>query len=107
MAGRRVLIVDDVITAGTAIRESVDILAHAQATVVSVVVSLDRQEKASDDCAQSAIQIVERDFGFPVLSIVRLEHLVAFVERPSDSTYANQLASVLDYRRTYGVSYDK
>lgn len=44
IAGRRVLIVDDVITAGTAIRESVDILSHAQAVIVSVVVSLDRQE---------------------------------------------------------------
>ena len=99
------LIVDDVITAGTAIRESVDILSHAQAVIVSVVVSLDRQERASDDCAESAIQLVERDFGFPVLSIVRLEHLVVFVEGSTDSAYAGQLDIVRQYRAAYGVSY--
>ena len=62
MKERSVLIVDDVITAGTAIRESVDILAHAGAHIVGVAVSLDRQEKTNDTSEVSAIQVKSRSF---------------------------------------------
>ena len=102
--GRRVLVVDDVITAGTAIRESVDILSHAKAELVGVAVSLDRQEKATDASTTSAIQQVETDLGVPVISIVRLSHLVSFVRSAGDGMDKN-LQAIVDYRQTYGVEY--
>jgi orotate phosphoribosyltransferase len=109
MKGRRVLVVDDVITAGTAIRESVDILKAAEANLAAVVVSLDRQEKASDTAAESAIQQVESEFGIPVLSIVRLKHLVSYVKSAAASKAGAEsddlLQRIEQYRAQYGVNY--
>lgn len=101
--GKRVLIVDDVITAGTAIREAVDILKHAKANIIGVTVALDRQEKATDTSETSAIQEVEREFGFPVISIVQLKHLVVFAS--AEKSEEQHLESILEYRQRYGVHY--
>ena len=102
--GRKVLIVDDVITAGTAIRESLDILRAAEAVLSGVVVSLDRQEMVSDTLRESAIQQVEKVAGAPVCAIVRLKHLVAYLETKEDTT-VEQLEAIRRYRATYGVEY--
>jgi orotate phosphoribosyltransferase len=105
MQGKRVLVVDDVITAGTAIRECVDTLNAHKANIVAVTVSLDRQEKANDTCNESAIQMVEKDFNFPVISIVRLNHLITYVMQSGDSDVMTHLENILQYRLTYGVEY--
>ena len=95
----RVLIVDDVITAGTAIRESMDIIHAAGATAAGVVIALDRQEKGSGD--RSAIQEVEQNYGMPVISIVGLQDLISFLEQ--DGSRAQALEDIRKYQDTYGV----
>ncbi|MBD3670429.1 MAG: orotate phosphoribosyltransferase [Gammaproteobacteria bacterium] len=95
----RILIIDDVITAGTAIRESMDIISAHGAEPAGVVIALDRQERGKGEL--SAIQEVERDYGIPVLSIVKLEQLVQFLEQSTD--YSHHLQTVRDYREQYGI----
>ena len=95
----RVLIVDDVITAGTAIRETMQLLATHGATPAGVVIALDRQERGQGEL--SAVQEVERAYGIPVTCIVNLDNLVAWlVERPE---YDQYLQKMQDYRERYGV----
>jgi orotate phosphoribosyltransferase len=94
-----VLIIDDVITAGTAIRESVDIIQAAGATPAGVVIALDRQERGRD--ARSAIQEVEETLGVRVISIVKLEHLVSYLQDRTDR--AEEVEKILAYRKNYGV----
>lgn len=110
MVNRKVLIVDDVITAGTAIREAVAMLQGVGATVVAVTVCLDRQEKGAEDSTESAIQMVEKDFGFPVVAIVNLSHLIAYVkesattkESTEDEGSLPDLQDIEEYRAKYGV----
>ena len=79
MERKRVLIVDDVITAGTAIRESHKMLTDIDAEPVGVAIALDRAEKKSLDDPVSAVQAVERDLGIPVISIVSLPQLQGFL----------------------------
>ncbi|HOP16774.1 MAG: orotate phosphoribosyltransferase [Gammaproteobacteria bacterium] len=94
-----ILIIDDVITAGTAIRESMDIIAAEGARPAGVVIALDRQERGKGE--RSAIQEVETDYGMPVTAIVRLADLIDFIrERADFDTY---LADIQAYRREYGV----
>jgi orotate phosphoribosyltransferase len=95
----RVLIIDDVITAGTAIRESVDIIQATGAAPAGVVIALDRQERGRD--TRSAIQEVEETLGIRVISIVKLEHLVQYLLAKADR--AEEVKKVLDYRTQYGV----
>jgi orotate phosphoribosyltransferase len=95
----RVLIIDDVITAGTAIRESVDIIQAAGAAPAGVVIALDRQERGRD--ARSAIQEVEETQGIRVISIVKLEHLVQYLLDRADR--AEDVRKILAYRTQYGV----
>jgi orotate phosphoribosyltransferase len=95
----RVLIVDDVITAGTAIRESVDIIQAAGATPAGVVIALDRQERGRGE--RSAIQEVEQDLGLPVTSIVTLADLQAWLEGGAGN--ADTLERIRAYRAEYGV----
>jgi orotate phosphoribosyltransferase len=102
MEGKRVLIVDDVITAGTAIRESVDLLTAVQAKPVGVVIALDRAEKKSLDDPISAVQAVVRDFAMPVVSIINLPQLQTFLEM-NPIIGADVLANVSAYRSQYGV----
>lgn len=96
----RVLIVDDVISAGTSVRESVQTIRAAGATPCGVVIALDRMERGSGP--QSAAQEVRSQFGIPVLSIATLEDLTAFLGGRADM--ARQLQSVERYRREYGVT---
>ncbi|MCA1805324.1 MAG: orotate phosphoribosyltransferase [Xanthomonadaceae bacterium] len=95
----RVLIVDDVITAGTAIRESVDLIQAAGATPAGVVIALDRQERGRGE--RSAIQEVEQDLGLPVTSIVTLADLQAWLEGGAGN--ADTLERIRAYRAEYGV----
>jgi len=94
-----VLIIDDVITAGTAIRESVDIIQAAGAKPAGVVIALDRQERGRD--ARSAIEEVEETLGIKVVSIVKLEHLIQYLQDATDR--AGEVEKVLAYRARYGV----
>ena len=99
LAGK-VLIIDDVISAGTSVRESIDMISAAGATTAGVVIALDRQEKGQDE--RSAIQEVEQQYGFPVASIVKLDNLISYLgEKPE---MADALNSVSAYREKYGVS---
>jgi orotate phosphoribosyltransferase len=94
-----VLIIDDVITAGTAIREAVDIIQAAAAAPAGVVIALDRQERGRD--ARSAIQEVEETLGVRVISIVKLEHLAQYLQDRTDR--AEEVEKILAYRAQYGV----
>lgn len=95
----RVLIIDDVITAGTAIREAVDIIRAAGAQPAGVVIALDRQERGQD--ARSAVQEVEQTLGLPVISILKLADLITHLENSGDLA---QLAALQRYRSQYGVT---
>lgn len=95
----RVLIIDDVITACTAIREVMQIVSRAGANAVSVVVAVDRQERGQG--ALSAIQEVERDFGMPVISIIRLDQIIAYLEETG--LHAEHLDAMRRYRAEFGV----
>jgi len=95
----RVLIIDDVITAGTAIGESVALLRAYKAQAAGVVIALDRQERGQGEL--SAIQEVERLYSMPVLSIVGLNDLLEYLrERPN---YSQPLAAIRAYRARYGT----
>lgn len=95
-----VLIIDDVITAGTAIRESMDIIKTEGAKPAGVVIALDRQELGKGE--RSAIQEVESDYGMRVAAIVRLEELIEFVSQRGDA-HIEHLAAIRAYRDQYGV----
>ncbi len=95
----RVLIIDDVITAGTAIRESVDLIRAAGATPVGVVLALDRQERGQTE--RSAVQEVEQVLGLPVTSILKLADLISHLRAQGD---ARQLEALERYRNEYGVA---
>lgn len=95
----RVLIIDDVMTAGTAIRESVDVIRAAGATPAGVVIALDRQERGQTE--RSAVQEVEQVLGLPVTSILKLADLIAHLQASGD---AQQLAALKRYRSEYGVA---
>ncbi|WP_257292012.1 orotate phosphoribosyltransferase [Endozoicomonas sp. ONNA1] len=95
----RVIIVDDVITAGTAVREVMEIIDQSPASPAGVMIALDRQEKGKGEL--SAIQEVERDFAIPVVSIVTLNDLLSYAEENKDiKMYAT---AIRDYRERYGV----
>ena len=98
LAGR-VLIIDDVISAGTSVRESFDIIAAHGAQTAGVVIALDRQEKGKGD--KSAIQEVEADYGLQVASIICLKDLIAYLNQRSDMT--DSLTAIQAYREQYGV----
>lgn len=95
----KVLIVDDVITAGTAIRAAIEIIRSAGGEIAGVLLALDRQEKGSGEL--SAVQEVEQNLDIPVFSIIRLTDLITHLESQADSP--ELLASVRDYRARYGA----
>ena len=95
----RVLIVDDVITAGTAIREAVDIIAAEGGSAAAILIALDRQERGRTEL--SAIQEVQRDFGVAVHSIITMQDLIAYIE--TDSEYSQHLDAMRAYRDEYGI----
>jgi orotate phosphoribosyltransferase len=96
----RVLIIDDVITAGTAVREVIAMIAEAGAELAGVAIGLDRQERGAGEL--SAIQEVERAYQVPVLSIINMSHLIDYLEN-SDSDLTDALAGMKEYRERYGV----
>jgi len=95
----RILVIDDVISAGTSVRESVSIIESAGAQLAGVVISLDRQERGKGET--SAIQEVESTFGVQVASIVTLSDLIEYLE-PLDDKHA-ELEAIRAYREQYGV----
>ena len=94
-----ILIIDDVITAGTAIREAKDIIEANSANTKGVVVALDRQEKGKGEL--SAIQEVEQNFGISVLSIINLSHIVDYLKASKNEEIVSRVEY---YRSQYGVS---
>lgn len=105
LAGQRVLIVDDVISAGTSVRESIAVIRAAGGTPVAVAIALDRQEKGvanGQDLPESAVQQVQRDHGLAVHAIATLADLLQYVD---DAPEARQHApAVQAYRQRYGVA---
>jgi orotate phosphoribosyltransferase len=96
----KVMLVDDVITAGTAIREAMEIVETNGAELSGVLIALDRQEKGKGEL--SAIQEVERDFGAQVVSIVSLNDVITFLK--DDDTFKEYLPKVEAYRAEFGVA---
>jgi len=95
----RIMIIDDVISAGTSVRESLDLIDQADAQAAGVVIALDRQEKGKGDV--SAINEIENNYGIPVVSIIKLEHLISYIEERGElSAYSNKIQA---YRDQYGV----
>ena len=105
LAGR-VLIVDDVISAGTAVRESVSFIQAAGATPAAVAIALDRQEKGADkdgDLDYSAVQYVRKAMGIEVISVATLQDLLGFLRQSDDPALRPWLVAVSQYREQYGV----
>jgi len=95
----RVLIIDDVITAGTSVRESFEIICHAGAEPAAVLIALDRKEKGQHEL--SAVQEVSRDFGIPVIAIISLNEIIGFIENHAQD--GAELAAIHAYRQQYGI----
>ncbi|MDD5322685.1 MAG: orotate phosphoribosyltransferase [Methylococcales bacterium] len=93
----KVIIVDDVITAGTSVRESVDIIRNAHAMPAGVLIALDRQEKGQNNI--SAIQEVRDCFDIPVIAIITLENIIDYLT----TNAGDQLNAVKEYQRHYGI----
>jgi len=108
----RVLIVDDVISAGTAVRESIKLIQAAGAQAHAVVIALDRQEMATEldnqgatqDVPHSAVQYVQNTLGLQVCAVTKLADLLNFLQQSADPTLAEHLVRVQAYRDRYGVS---
>ena len=102
----RVLIVDDVISAGTSVRESIGYIRSAGATPCAVAIALDRQERATEggrDVDHSAVQYVTRELGLPVLAIATLDDLLVVLRGTADPALAAHAPRVQAYRERYGV----
>jgi len=101
LAGRRALIVDDVITAGTAIREALAIIQGGGGTPAGIVIALDRQEIAGEGQSLSAAQAVAAEAGIPVIAVATLDDLLAFAD--ASASLADERARLQAYRVQYGV----
>jgi orotate phosphoribosyltransferase len=103
----KVVIVDDVISAGTSVRESVDLIRAAGAEPAAVLIAIDRMERSGKDGAlspNSAVQEVSREFGIPVISIANLDDLFTYLSAHSDDpSLAQHKDAVAAYRARYGV----
>lgn len=97
-----VLIIDDVITAGTAIREAMDIITANGARPAGVVIALDRMEKGQSEL--SAIQEVEQEFGIPVMSIINLNDIIDYLAAKNDADSQKYLDAMKAYRQQYGIA---
>ena len=100
LAGRKVLVIDDVITAGTAIREALAIIEAAGGTTAAIAIALDRQERVTEQDSHSAAQAVTRQSGLPVIAIAGLSDLLAFAGE--NATLATERDRLLAYRERYG-----
>ncbi len=102
----RVVIIDDVISAGTSVRESVSLIRAAGAEPAAVLIALDRMERsgtATEIGDKSAVQAVEQEFGLPVIAIANLADLMAFLTASSDPQLTTYLPAVKAYRAKYGI----
>jgi orotate phosphoribosyltransferase len=102
----RVLVIDDVISAGTSVRESIAMITAAGATPCAVAIALDRQEKATDrgdDAPWSAVQFVQRQLGLGVVAIATLADLLQYLQSNADPALRAHVAQVASYRERYGV----
>ena len=102
----KVVIVDDVISAGTSVRESVDLIRNAGAKPAAVLIALDRMERSGNAVEigdKSAVQAVEQEFGLPVIAIANLAGLMSFLTSSSDTQLTNYLPAVKAYREKYGI----
>jgi orotate phosphoribosyltransferase len=99
LEGKRILIIDDVITAGTAINEAYEIIVQAKGVVTGIVIAVDRQETTADS-TQSAVQAVSKRYNVPVVSIVGLSDLVEFAK---EKLSQEQLDAIVEYKKTYGA----
>ena len=102
----KVVIIDDVISAGTSVRESVDLIRGAGAEPAAVLIALDRMERSGNAVeigAKSAVQAVEDEFGLPVIAIANLADLMAFLTSSNDAQLTNYLPAVKTYRDKYGI----
>ena len=102
----KVVIIDDVISAGTSVRESVDLIRGAGAEPAAVLIALDRMERSGNAVEigeKSAVQAVEQEFGLPVIAIANLADLMAFLTASSDAELTNYLPAVKVYRDKYGI----
>ncbi|QWE28667.1 orotate phosphoribosyltransferase [Polynucleobacter sp. AM-7D1] len=102
----RVVIIDDVISAGTSVRESVKLIRDAGAEPAAVLIALDRMEKsgtATEIGDKSAVQAVEQEFGLPVVAIANLADLMAFLTASSNAELTKYLPAVKTYREKYGI----
>lgn len=95
----KILIIDDVITAGTAVREVMQIIEAEAAKPAAVMIGLNRQEKGRGEL--SAIQEVEQDYGIPVVSIVKLDDIISFLDEQGGQD--SLVAQIRGYRKSYGV----
>ncbi|KAI3404821.1 URA5 [Candida oxycetoniae] len=100
LQGKRILIIDDVITAGTAINEAFEIIAQEKGECVGCIIALDRQETTIYDSTRSATKTVSEKFGIPVLSIVSLSEVITILK---DKISVDDLKSIEEYRNKYGA----
>jgi len=102
----RVVIIDDVISAGTSVRESVDLIRKAGGEPAAVLIALDRMERSGNAVEigdKSAVQAVEQEFGLPVVTIANLAGLMSFLTSSSDAQLTHYLPAVKAYRDKYGI----
>ena len=98
LTGKAVWVIDDVMTAGTAIREVAQLLKDAGASLAGIIIALDRKEKGQDE--RSAVEQIKADFGVPVFALVDIDDIIAFLTAKGETDI---LASMQAYRQTYGV----
>ncbi|MDP3620951.1 MAG: orotate phosphoribosyltransferase [Polynucleobacter sp.] len=103
----RVVIIDDVISAGTSVRESVDLIRAAGAEPVAVLIALDRMERSGNALelgAHSAVQSVQNEFGLPVIAIANLADVMRYLKASNDPDLQQYLPAVTAYRERYGIT---
>ena len=106
LAGKRVVIIDDVISAGTSVRESVDIIKAANATPAAVLIALDRMERSGTDTdigAHSAVQAVQAEYNLPVYAIASLTDLITYLSQTDSAELTEYREKVTAYRARYGI----
>jgi orotate phosphoribosyltransferase len=100
------VIIDDVISAGTSVRESVELIRATGAEPAAVLIALDRMERsgnAVDIGSQSAVQSVEQEFGIPVIAIANLGNVMDYLNASKDPALQQYLPAVTAYRKQYGI----
>ena len=100
-----VLVIDDVITAGTSVHFSIDLIRRHGARAVAVVIALDRQERGRDDADTSAIDEIAQRYGIPVIPIITLDDLIEYLR--DDPAHSEPLEAILEYRMEQGIRHQR